>query len=264
MFQPDKGHIHHHLIRFGFSTRKSVFIIYGFSIVLCLYTVLVVNYRSNVSGLLLIIILAVAFVMVRKLGYLEYVALDKFSGWLRDVTDVAGLSRGRRSFLSQQIDMDQARTMEDLWDRVVGALEMLSFDRAEMCLNGVYKGRRWAWAKGTRNVDGDLNKTAAGSEHGNKKGSRVSKDDCCSALRDGPGNGDHLLRSELSSSNDSAKIDGGDHLFRIEVPLSSGGQIAGKLFLTKDVSKNPLSPHTLHRIEHLRRTIDRNLSRLQK
>lgn len=249
MFQPDKGHIHHQLVRLGFSTRKSVFIIYGFSIVLCLYTVLVVNYRSNVSGFLLIIILAVAFVMVRKLGYLEYVALDKFSGWMRDVTDVVGLSRGRRSFLSRQIDMDQAGTMEDLWYRVVSALEMLSFDRAEMCLNGVYKGRRWAWAKGVGSIDGVLAKVAASdnlaevaadSEHRNKKSSEAS-------------------------NNDPDKIDNSDHLFRIEVPLSNGGgQITGKLFLMKDLSKNPLSPHTFHRIEHLRRTIDRNLSRLWK
>jgi len=225
LFQPDTGHIHHRLIRLGFSTRKAVLILYGFSIALCLYTVILVHYRSNVSGLFLIIILAAAFVMVRKLGYLEYLAYDKFYGWLTDVTDVAGLSQDRRSFLSRQVDIDHAENMEELWDRISDTLELLRFDRAEMCLNVIDKRGRWVWANVASKNYEDLSSVATGWD----------------------------------------KIDGDDHLFRIEVPVSNGeSKIIGKLFLMKDLKKNPLSPHTFRRIENLRRTINRNLSRLQK
>jgi UDP-GlcNAc:undecaprenyl-phosphate GlcNAc-1-phosphate transferase len=48
------------------------------------------------------------------MGYLEYLAVDKISGWFRDISDEVGLSRDRRTFLNLQMNR-QAADMDELW-----------------------------------------------------------------------------------------------------------------------------------------------------
>jgi len=134
MFRPDDGHIHHRLLKMGLSARHAVLIIYGISFALCVLAIVVVNVRNEVAGLFFVIIGAAALIVVRKLGYVGYFALDKVYGWFRDVSDVAGLTQERRTFLSLQLDVDKAKTMDELWDDVCKAMEMLQFDRAELRL----------------------------------------------------------------------------------------------------------------------------------
>ena len=72
--------------------------------------------------------------LVRKLGYLEYFALDKVYGWFNDVTDITGISQRRRSFLSLQIDANNTQNMDELWDSVIEALNILKFNQAQLYL----------------------------------------------------------------------------------------------------------------------------------
>jgi len=133
MFQPDRGHIHHAFLRLGLSSRNVVLIIYGISLVLCLAGISLILLRGRgMVGFVLAALLFGMIFLVRKLGYIEYLALDKFYGWFQDVTDVAGFSRARRSFLSMQIEAGKSQTMDELWVHVGDALEMLKFDRAEL------------------------------------------------------------------------------------------------------------------------------------
>lgn len=134
MFQPDREHIHHRLMKLGLSSRKVVLLIYGVSALLCVVAIAVINYRDEMAALLLIILGAGAVIVVRKLGYLEYFATDKLFGWLRDVSDVTGLSRDRRSFLNLQMEIERAESVDDLWMKLCLALELLQFDRAELHL----------------------------------------------------------------------------------------------------------------------------------
>ncbi|MDI6616723.1 MAG: MraY family glycosyltransferase, partial [Syntrophaceae bacterium] len=140
VFRPDRGHIHHRLLAMGLSSRKAVLILYGITLALCLLAILIVNLRNEAVGLILVILGGGALIVVRNTGYLEYLALDKFYGWFRDMTDEAGFSQERRTFLSVQIDMNRARTFEELWNYVGNALEMLRFDKAELRLENSGKG----------------------------------------------------------------------------------------------------------------------------
>jgi UDP-GlcNAc:undecaprenyl-phosphate GlcNAc-1-phosphate transferase len=132
MFQPDKGHIHHVFLRMGLSSSNAVLIIYGITMALCVLAIFLVNLRNGAGGFVLVILLCGMILLVRKMGYLEYLAFDKFYGWLQDVTDVAGLSQERRSFLSLQIDANESQNLEELWAYIGKALEMLRFDKAEL------------------------------------------------------------------------------------------------------------------------------------
>jgi UDP-GlcNAc:undecaprenyl-phosphate GlcNAc-1-phosphate transferase len=207
IFHPDRGHIHHIFLRMGLSSRNVVLIIYGMTMVLCVLAIIFVNLHNGAGGFVLLILLLAMIFLVRKMGYLEYLAFDKFYGWLQDMTDVAGLSQARRSFLSLQIEMNKSRNVEELWVHIGEALEMLRFDQAELyyCTEPV---RCWRSAR---------------------------------------------------------EIDSSDSFLRIEIPLIDGDpDIFGKLILLKDVKLGHLEPYTIRRVEHLRRTLLSNLTRLKK
>lgn len=143
IFQADKGHIHHVFLRMGLSSRNAVLLIYGITMALCIMAIFMTIFRGKgFEGVILALLLFGMIFLVRRLGYLEYLAFDKFSGWLKDVTDVAGISQTRRSFLSQQIAINNSQSMDELWENVVDALEMLKFTQAQLCV-GTDPVRQW-------------------------------------------------------------------------------------------------------------------------
>ncbi len=132
MFQPDKGHIHHQLMEKGISSRKTVLIIYGISCVLCVAGLIMVHLRNVSASILLVVLLIVLFIVIRKLGYLEYLAIDKFFGWFRDLSYEAGIAHGRRSFLNIQLDIERSQNMEGMWEHLCQAFQIMDLDRGEL------------------------------------------------------------------------------------------------------------------------------------
>jgi UDP-GlcNAc:undecaprenyl-phosphate/decaprenyl-phosphate GlcNAc-1-phosphate transferase len=265
MFQPDKGHIHHRLLAMGLSSRNVVLILYGATIALCLMAIMIVNLRNETIGLFLVILGVGALILVRKTGYLGYLALDKFYGWFRDVTDAAGISRERRTFLAVQIEAGRTRTLEELWTHVGEALEMLKFDRAELHLGH----RRTAPL-----LFGQENRNSAPFSCGKKgavpgfPGPERRRTTSCDSPQQTP---QTTFKSVREQGEETVQIwargyykrttDGSwDRMLKIDLPLDSNG---ARLLLMKDLRRDPLSYYTFRRLEHLRRTILFNLSRLQ-
>jgi len=137
LFQADKSHIHHKLLRLGFSHRGAVLLLYGANILLGLFAILLVNAHNRNAALILLVLGVCVIVGIRKLGYLEYLAIDKMMGYVQDVTDVMGLSKDRRTFLGRQMAIGEAADIEQLWDGITDALELLKIDRAEIRFDGV-------------------------------------------------------------------------------------------------------------------------------
>ncbi len=136
-FQPDKSHIHHKLIGMGFSQRKAVLLMYGATIILGILALLLVNAQDQKVALTLLLLGICAVLAIRKLGYLEYLAVDKVMGYLHDVTDEIGLKKDRRTFLNHQMAIDGAADTDELWEQVIGAVELLRIDMAQISFNGV-------------------------------------------------------------------------------------------------------------------------------
>ena len=134
MFYPDNGHVHHRLISLGLTTRKAVLFIYGITFILCLMAVFATNLRDERAGLFLVVLGAGVAIFVRKLGYFEYLASDKFYGWFRDISDQAGLSHGRRSFLNHQIEISQSKSIDELWERLQKTARFLNIEINELKL----------------------------------------------------------------------------------------------------------------------------------
>lgn len=169
VFQPDKGHVHHIFLSMGLSPKSVVQIIYGITLLLCLTAIFLVLYRGKgIGGLILFLLLIGAIFFIRKLGYMEYLAVDKLYGWFQDITDVAGFTNQRRSFLSLQIDASKTKSIEELWAIIGNALNMIKFDRAELHL-GTEQVYYW-----DRDQKGELSNT--GSKSAIQKGDESSGD----------------------------------------------------------------------------------------
>ncbi len=159
MFRPDQKHFHHILLTLGYSPRKVVVIIYGVTVFLGFTSLAFVFVKDQLAAYVLVVPGILIFLVVKKLGYLEYIAADKIWGWLRDLTDEAGFSNERRSFLNIQMQIVSSRTIDALWENVVIAVEKLDFDMAQlhlidtgdMTLEADEAGMEWY-----RNEDNDM------------------------------------------------------------------------------------------------------------
>ena len=248
MFSPDTGHIHHRLRSMGLTTHKVVTALHGATFGLCVLALVVVNIRDETAGLLLMVLAAGAIVFVRKLGYFEYFSYDKVLGWLRDVTDEAGISHERRSFLSLQLDTFSSTTLEDLWENMIRAVDILAFDYAAMYVND-------------RNGAPYACDTSRGGEarSSSKERRKTVPQKSSVSMRAGPP-AREWMRDGAPDHDRNCPT--GRTCLRIEVPLIvSGGDYFGSLVLIKDLKRGPITHSTLRRVEHLRRT---TISTLEK
>ena len=259
MFQPDKGHIHHRFLNIGFSSSGAVLIIYGISGVLCVMAITLVNLRNEMVGLPLIILGVGAVIVVRKLGYLEYFAADKIYGWLRDLSDEAGLTQDRRSFLNVQIEIDQAKNLEALWEHTCRALEIMHFDRGELHLNDARERRATdpssnsvnGGARSQRPNEGQERRQGAVKDH---QGNAFSTQKAIN----GPSTVRVWARGHYRRREDTH--DSG--MLRMEIPLGGGNPTKARLVLIKNPSREPVQPFTLRRVEYLRRSLSATMNKL--
>lgn len=235
IFSADNGHIHHRLLGLGLTTKRTVLMFYGVSCALCAIAVIITVYRDEAAGLLLIVLGAGAFFFVRKLGYLEYFAGDKVYGWLRDISDVAGFSSSRRSFLGLQMDAAASKGYEELWLVIGLALEMLEFDYAQLQVNSF-----------------GIEENTETSDVQKKKKEKPDWEWSRNSLHK-PGYAIRMLNQRPRHC-----------LMRIELPLFlENNTCFGVLLLIKDVEQKNLSPYSIRRVEHLRRTICSTLQKLK-
>jgi UDP-GlcNAc:undecaprenyl-phosphate GlcNAc-1-phosphate transferase len=223
MFQPDKGHVHHALLKMGLTSRRAVLMIYGITMALCLLAILIMVARQkSLQGIVLAVLLFSMIFAVRKLGYIEYLALDKFWGWVQDVTDVAGFTQHRRSFLAVQVALGKSQNLDALWENLIEAAKMIKFDRMILLLPGEPL-REWT-----------LEPTVSAGKVDEKAFPKGADDD-----------GEKLFRVEIPLRENP------DEMF------------LGKLILVKDLKKGKLENFTIRRVEHLRRSLVVVLSRIK-
>lgn len=228
IFQADKGHVHHRLLAMGLTTRRAVLMLYCASFVLALSTLLLVNLDNMRSGIIFLVLGIAAIVFVKKLGYFEYLAIEKIFCWLHDIRDVTGLSRSRRAFLGLEINIRESQTLDEMWTNVCLALNLKGFHKGWLHIydrDDVEKAVRLC---GINTVTDDFEKTKATYWF---EGYDVKND-----------------RPQEDVPN--------EWKLEIKIPLlAQKGAPMGMLYLVRDLKGNPLSSHTIRRIESLRRSL---------
>lgn len=228
LFQPDKSHIHHKLLEIGLSTKNVVLLIYAISAALSIVSLILVNMQDRAIGILLIAVAIVGLMLARRLGYFGRMPPQGMVGWFRDIVDVVGLSHSRRSFLGMQMEIDQSRTVKEMWENVCRALETMDFDAAYFRIGT--SGRSSAEAL---------------FETGNEP---VEQSYCWA--RD--------YNREPGNLADN-------HALKVNLPLLNGSpNNTNLLLLYKDLTKGQLDRFTLKRIEQLRESMTNTLDLIQK
>ncbi len=134
IFKADKDHFHHRLLKLGYSHNRVVFTLYGFTILLGTIAVFMVWLQDGRSALILIIAAACTIFGIRKMGYLDFVAMSQIKRWGEDITDELGIKRDRRIFLSSQLNILTSNYIEQFWEKVVLSARMIEVDYLEMKL----------------------------------------------------------------------------------------------------------------------------------
>jgi UDP-GlcNAc:undecaprenyl-phosphate/decaprenyl-phosphate GlcNAc-1-phosphate transferase len=134
LFHPDKSHIHHKLLQKGLTHRSAVLLMYCATVTLGILALGLVGTRSELHAYILSMLAVTVFVCIRKLGYFEYIKMDEVVGYIRDVADGMGLKKDKRIFLNQQVTINFSQNHEEMWSRIVEALQFLRIDCAELYL----------------------------------------------------------------------------------------------------------------------------------
>ena len=71
-FQADRGHLHHRLVDKGYSTKEAVLILYGISLSLGVFSIILLE-----SGIIKAISFVVMIIAVAFIGYIELISRDK-------------------------------------------------------------------------------------------------------------------------------------------------------------------------------------------
>lgn len=224
LFKPDRDHIHHRLIALGLSQRRAVMILYGITVLMGGLSIALVYTHDNKTALLLLLFAAGVIIGIQKLGYLDFLRSDSFMYWLKDVSDEAGISWERRSFLNFQMAIQNSENLESLWKNLSRAVQWLHFDLVELRLENIL-----------RVENKDLNFFWWNKERGGD-----TNDDRDSFLKRKT-----LMKLELPLVSDSKGA-------------------YGTLWLVKDLNRDPLSHYTMRRIEHLRRTVIKTIEQISK
>ena len=238
MFSPDKNHLHHRLLKLGFTHRNTVLILYGVSIVMGLLSVTIVHAKDDGIALILFVFGITVISAIRKLGYADYFGLGNIQDWLKDISDELGISRDRRNFLNFQVDIYHSCDVKTLWVNICKALEKLGFDMAEM-----YLEKKIIWQNLRKALE--------------KMGFETSELPVMLIVKDDAENKMVWKRDGFNMNYDVCK----ECMLKVELPLmGNNGQSFGSIWLIKDVRRDAINHSTLRRVEYLRRTV---LSSLQ-
>jgi len=76
MFEADKDHVHHRLLRLGLSQEKAVLILYGANVVLCGLAFLVIVFKSLNTALFIGVVFTAFLIGIKNLNYREFKVLE--------------------------------------------------------------------------------------------------------------------------------------------------------------------------------------------
>jgi len=243
IFSPDKRHFHHMLLRRGLTHRGAVLVLYAVTLYISGCGLVFLKIRDERAFLLLMVLGLCALVGIAKLGYFRHYDMKAIVPWLNGIGDEVGLTRDRRSFFDIQVKIGSARTFCELWPHLEKALEMLGFMTCALYLQKVHKPRprhtgELAVARNERRTTPALYASVA--------------------MRQSP--------PEWLWSNPHEEMDEHNRsLFRVEMDLQDDeGMTYGTLLLVKNQEVSPVTHYTLKRVEHLKRSIVKALTGIEK
>ena len=138
IFSADRGHIHHRLLDRGLTPRRAVLVVYAIcSLVATISLLQSLSHNDRISGVIILIFCAVAWVGIQYLGYAEFSVAGRmlFSGnfprTLKSQLDLHHLEK----------ELETAGSVDECWRAISGACNKFGFRCLRMEANGLsYEG----------------------------------------------------------------------------------------------------------------------------
>jgi len=138
IFSADRGHIHHRLLDRGLTPRRAVLVLYALCSLVAIFSLLQsLSHNDRLSGVIILLFCAAAWLGVQYLGYAEFSVAGKmlFSG---------NLPRTLKSQLdlhNLQKQLETADSVDECWTALSDASGKLGFRCLRMEVNGLsYEG----------------------------------------------------------------------------------------------------------------------------
>lgn len=226
VFHADSDHMHHRLLKLGYTHKRAVLFLYGVTATLGALSLFLVHSSNRQAALILAIVGISAIFLIRRLGYIDYLTSEKTLGWLRDVTSTFGFERRSRTFLGIQVAISQSSTLDELWDNVVVAAEHLRLERIRLEIQSADSAEPFILERFLGDED------------------RVRPEDQSVPLLD-------ALAHRIPCSR----------LTRLEMPF---GRIAplGVLLIEQDFARTRMDVHVFRRSERLCRAVEETVERI--
>jgi UDP-GlcNAc:undecaprenyl-phosphate GlcNAc-1-phosphate transferase len=139
IFEADRDHIHHRLLRLGLTPRKAVIILYGVAALFASLSLVSMSGRTQVIGAMFLISVLLMWAGVRQLGYTEFGELQniltrRLLNDRRVYTNNVQLIQFRESLL-------EARSVPELWATLTGMADRLRFTSVRLALRSPWDER---------------------------------------------------------------------------------------------------------------------------
>lgn len=147
-FDADQDHIHHRLLKMGFTPRKAVLILYGLCIVLNGLALYLVTSKNHYAGIVLVGITISAIFM---LGYTGYLKPAFFKERFEEFALIKSLRRSRHSFNEVAEKVDFNPSFQFVWDFIIKVCKDLNVLVVKFQMeprSGLYfniKDREYVW-----------------------------------------------------------------------------------------------------------------------
>ena len=127
---PDRKHIHHRLVAMGYSPQRAVLVLYGASVVLAGFAVLITFGRSEVVVLVVAALVVITFVTVRIFSGVRLLDVQQKLKTDNEIRRrMAGINNIVDAVLSE---IEKAATLQQLWAACTKAFEQMELDRARI------------------------------------------------------------------------------------------------------------------------------------
>jgi UDP-GlcNAc:undecaprenyl-phosphate GlcNAc-1-phosphate transferase len=140
-FEADGDHIHHRLLRRGWGPRSAVILLYAIAGAFGALSLLTMNERGQVAGLVIIATSVVTWMGIQHLGYPEFGEIHRI---LRKGLFHERQAIGNNVYLkSLAATFAEARNLEALWSTVVGMAQRIECRSVELRAWSNEEGLSW-------------------------------------------------------------------------------------------------------------------------
>ena len=129
ILQADSGHIHHRLMRLGFTPRRAVGLLYLGSAAFGLVSLFIIRSNATVVGLIALLLAAITWVGIQRLGYSEFAEINSALKRFVNQREII-----RNSIVSRKLadDLRFVHSRDEAWPLIKSAAGQLGFSCVEL------------------------------------------------------------------------------------------------------------------------------------